>query len=419
MLKKLRIKGFKSILDAEVEFGRVNLFIGGNGSGKSNILEAIGMLSAALSRDITETELQRKGVRLSVPTLFKSSFKNVTFGKTLTLNAEMNNSIKYDVSLAASEENSTLIFFSEQVECGGNRVMGRSNNGISVVGLDTGKKDIDRTRGIWDRFREVASVPEVLEMELNRVREFNIYAPQTAFLRGEELESNPTKPLGLHGGGLPQAVHAVFSRRNRTKENKIAFDLSANIINLSWFPGWASKIMVGPAALDSVSGRVKTGDATLYFVDKFMREKRSHLSAYDSSEGTLYLLFVSVLLLHPEAPKIFALDNVDNALNPAITRKMLETLIEATCGAEYKKHNLGPDQVFLTSHNPTSLDAFDLFDDDQRVFVVSRSPDNGSTMITRLKPNEGWTRADWVKAAGGKNLSELWIEDKIPGALGL
>ena len=77
----------------------------------------------------------------------------------------------------------------------------------------------------------------------------------------------------------------------------------------------------------------------------------------------------------------------------------------------------GPRQVFLTSHNPTSLDAFDLFDEDQRVFVVERNED-GHTTVTRLKPRQGMTREEWQQAKNGRNLSQLWLDGEIRGALG-
>lgn len=41
MFKRLAIKNFKSIIDLTIELGRVNVFIGANGMGKSNVLEAI------------------------------------------------------------------------------------------------------------------------------------------------------------------------------------------------------------------------------------------------------------------------------------------------------------------------------------------------------------------------------------------
>ncbi len=47
MLKSFKVESFKSLENVEVELGRVNVFIGANGSGKSNLLEAIGVLGAA------------------------------------------------------------------------------------------------------------------------------------------------------------------------------------------------------------------------------------------------------------------------------------------------------------------------------------------------------------------------------------
>ena len=48
-LKNIRIQNFKSLYDVSLEPGRVNVFIGANGSGKSSVLEAIGVLSAAMT----------------------------------------------------------------------------------------------------------------------------------------------------------------------------------------------------------------------------------------------------------------------------------------------------------------------------------------------------------------------------------
>lgn len=417
MLKSLRVSGFKSITDAKLAFGRVNLFIGANGSGKSNILEAIGVLAAALGRDITDAELQRKGVRLSVPILFKSSFKDQKLKPNFGLNATMNQSVNYNVWITAGKGSQTLRFFSESIRCQKQTYLKRSNLGVSLESVQEIRKNIASERGLWDRFKEVISVPDALTEELNQLSEFCIYTPQTSFLRGSDVEPLPVKPIGLLGGGLPQATMTILSQIDDSSPE--IRSLMTKAFDLVWMPGWASQLIVGNFDPESVSSRVKTGETTLYFQDRFMKDGRDRLSAYDSSEGSLYLLFLAVLLLHPEAPKIFALDNVDNALNPAATRALLERLIDVTCGEQFQKHNIGPKQVFLTSHNPTSLDAFDLFDEDQRIFVVSREKTTGFTKIERLKPRENMTREDWIRASGGKNLSEIWISGLIPDALGV
>lgn len=423
MLKHLKIHGFKSIRQHDpVEFGKVNLFIGGNGVGKSNMLEALGMLSACFGADITANELQKKGVRLSVPTLFKSAFKNSKLRINFDLSAEWDHEIKYDVSISASNTSEELNFFSEHLCINEEKIFGRSNHGFSVKGGVDKRllKDIKKTRGLWDRFQDIITLSSELETELASIVKFAIYSPQTAFLRGTDIELNAVKPLGLNGGGLANAADTVIAQLNEhSKKNPDLYKLFFDVFSLVWTPGWTDEIRVKSSDPSVVSSQVKTQDKALYFRDRHMITTRNLLSAYDSSEGTLYLLFITVLLLHPDAPKVFALDNIDNSLNPSITKKLLETIIKTTCDEKYRLNNIGPEQVFLTSHNPTSLDAFDIFDNNQRIFVVSRDKQDGSTRINRLQPPPNTTKIDWIKASNGKNLSELWIEGKIKGALGL
>lgn len=72
-LRDIHIVGFKSIVDQSVTLGRVNCFIGANGAGKSNVLEAIGVLSAAASGRVDDEAIIRRGVRAGLPRLFKSA----------------------------------------------------------------------------------------------------------------------------------------------------------------------------------------------------------------------------------------------------------------------------------------------------------------------------------------------------------
>lgn len=74
MLRKLSVYGFKSVHEQSIELGRVNCFIGANGVGKSNILEALGVLGAAANGVVDDESLLRRGVRAGLPRLYKSSF---------------------------------------------------------------------------------------------------------------------------------------------------------------------------------------------------------------------------------------------------------------------------------------------------------------------------------------------------------
>ena len=78
MISSIRIQGFKSIVDQTIDLGLFNVLIGANGSGKTNILEAIGVLSAAVHGSINPETLGHRGVRTGSPWDYKSSFKGYT-----------------------------------------------------------------------------------------------------------------------------------------------------------------------------------------------------------------------------------------------------------------------------------------------------------------------------------------------------
>lgn len=62
MIRTLNIHGFKSIQEASVPLGRLNCFIGANGVGKSNVLEALGVLGAAANGVADDESLLRRAV---------------------------------------------------------------------------------------------------------------------------------------------------------------------------------------------------------------------------------------------------------------------------------------------------------------------------------------------------------------------
>jgi predicted ATPase len=422
MLEKIRIDRFKSIHGAELEPGRINLLIGGNGSGKSNVLEAIGVLAAALSRDISDTELARKGVRLSPPALMKSAFKGLDLPKNLCLKADFNHYVSYSLTLTARDTSSHLSFFAENAWKGGQKMFGRGKNGCVVFDQRL-KREPDAERGLWDFTRGFFDYDKDVVAQFDGLSRFAIYAPQTEFLREIKTGSAQTPPIGLHGEGLAQAVQGLLSQFvEASRLDLIGSPRSVQFfdaVNLAWLPGWTSGVRVG--AVDPIlrsREAVSPEGQVVYFIDRFMHERRRTLSAYDSSEGTLFLLFIAVLLGHEQSPKIFALDNVDSALNPKMTRQLIERMVAMIKRKAESNIDVGPDQVFMTSHNPTSLDAFDLTDPDQRVFVVARDG-KGRTTIERLQPRADMSREDWLRFTKGRKLSQMWIDGEISGALGV
>lgn len=92
-INEIVIKNFKSLYDVSFEPRKLNVFIGANGSGKSSVLEAIGVLSAAMTDRVNTMNLHRKGVRLSTSALYKSKFSSIEKeAKTVDLAVKWSNS---------------------------------------------------------------------------------------------------------------------------------------------------------------------------------------------------------------------------------------------------------------------------------------------------------------------------------------
>lgn len=421
MLKKLRISNFKSIAESRLDFGKANLIIGPNGAGKSNLLEALGVLSAALSRGLDPTYLDTRGVRLSLPHLFKSAFKNRDLPATFRLDAQFEHG-KYVCSIRASEQRTTLEFHSEALFDEGRQIFGRSPHGVRI---HTKSHDVpvfendmvDPERSVWDIIGPFCHISENFRRELDEFTSYAIYSPQTAVMRGLAIDNRVIEPLGLTGSRLAAAFQEALTG---TRHHSFA-DLQ-KILQIIWESGWADTIHIRAFDPNVVPPQVRSEGKLLYIRDKFMKTNRNLLSPFDASEGTLYLVFVATLLAHPRTPRAFALDNVDGTLNPELVQKLTDHLV-AVCTGERTQLSAGeatPYQAFMTSHHPSSLDSFDIFRDDQAVFVANRDTSPaaviGSTRYTQLRPPKGIGADRWRAINGDRNLSTMFVEGMIPGA---
>lgn len=110
-IKKIRLQNFKNFSDLEVEFYKgVNLFVGGNGSGKTSILEAInvalggffGSQEQKMQRFIDFSEIRiENGERLEYSNVYaESTFIQNSWSRTIKRNTKKNDSKN---SKAASE----------------------------------------------------------------------------------------------------------------------------------------------------------------------------------------------------------------------------------------------------------------------------------------------------------------------------
>jgi len=397
-LSQVSIKSFKSIVDQTIELGQLNVFIGTNGAGKSNLLEAIAVLSSAVDGRVDYSKLADRGARLSAPAVFKSSFKNLQRENTFSLDATFGD-LSYQANINANDE-AEFIFSAEKIGNTQKQLGVRNNGGVNVADLAE-QLTLSPQQSVVATLESLGRFNEVELKELKAIQRYAIYALSTPILRGVSPDGSNKEPLGLYGGSLASALMEVIEEAQKKRG---PHELQRFFKLLDWFQSIGTTDQIS-AKLQS--NHLHTGKQVVHYVDKFMNTDFNHLYAYDVSEGALYILFILVLLLHKKAPPVLALDNVDNTLNPGMVREMMGHLVELL-------NRMPEKQILMTTHNPSTLDAVDLFNKRHRLFVVKRNQ-QGHTEIERIQPPPGFTRESWIEKYQAMRLSEIWLSGLIGG----
>lgn len=340
-----------------LSLGNVNVFIGANGSGKSNILEAIAMVAAERSAQIEVNSMIQKGIRIAKPDLMISSFYGQPSNSTINVNISGTEGerIKYAVTNLAPED------------------IYSTWNAPWSTGARRGniKEAVEKT----DKLREYLSKYLIYSLSINALRG----------LTSESLQY----PLGLNGEGLDVLLN------NISKEEIIQIKESAKD-----YISWIEDIFFDSEEIYKMQGyKLGRSKSNLYFRDKFMQKKNNLFSAENANEGALELLFYLTLFISRKTPDFFAIDNIENGLNPRLCRFLMKKI----CELAVKNGK----QVLITTHNPAILDGLNLNDGSQRLYVVTRN-DEGKTQAKRIQTKEQTSEQRMM-------LSEMWMKGLIGG----
>ena len=401
MLKSLSVKTFKSLEDVTVDLGWVNVFIGANGSGKSNFLEALGVLSAAADGRVDDQTLLSRGVRPGLPALYKSAFPTKSGKRSpphLYFGAQSAQA-RYEVSLHNPLKKPTPAwkFKTELWEDDDNpSLVGRGPRGFTEINQKL-KPELNPERGFAALKAVELTSGAALDL-LKLLQSYVIFSPTTPVLRGVAPETQPRRPVGLSGGNLPQAILELLRQRRHDDHSKRICRETLKLVD------WAKSFGSTTASRLPLSPTAAASKIVLRFRDRFMRKDRDVLSGYDASEGALYALFLAVISGHKASPKLCAVDNADHGLNPRLARSLIERLCQWSLEANEQR------QILLTTHNPLILDGLPLQDERVRLFTVSRT-NLGHTAIRRVVVNKQLLE----RAEQGWTLSRLWVMGHLGG----
>lgn len=358
MIKDITITNFKSITETSLSLGNVNVFIGANGSGKSNILEAVAMVASERSLQIEVKDMIQKGVRIAKPELMISSFYGQRANEKIGL-----------------------------------RILSSIGSAVNYNIWNNNPNDIYAT---WNCTLSSLAKSDVSSTEMNEkyvalqkyISQYLIYSLSVSALRGFVSDSLQY-PLGINGEGLDVLLN------NLPKEEILQIkETAAGCIS------WIEDVFFDTEEIYKMQGyKLGRSKSNLYFRDKFMQKKNNLFSAENANEGALELIFYLTLFISKKTPDFFAIDNIENGLNPRLCRFLMKTISDLAVK--------NGKQVLITTHNPAILDGLNLNDDNQRLYVVKRN-DEGQTSAKCVR----------MKSQTEENhmmLSEMWMKGLIGG----
>jgi len=372
-LKKVHIKNFKSIVDLSLDLGLINVFIGENGSGKSNILEAFAFLAAAASDKLDNEFLASRGIRVTDPQFMRSAFVENP-DVPISIDIEDGEGVQTGFEIKSLSNSPYPRWRSEQ-----RTVSPEFPTHLSPQESfeDFLKKIPESVHGMRQLFsipipataEKLGWPPETLIKILMStfytqynhalLEGFVIYSPENSALRTFEREGQ-ILPLGVRGEGLLKLLRVL------SKDEVDSWE--ALLQNMSLLD-WLASVEIDP---DN-----SAPEQSVQLRDRFVSDAIPAFDQRSANEGFLYLLFFLALVLSKSTPQRFAIENMDTALNPKLCSELMRRL--ATLAIERGK------QILFTTHNPSLLDGLDLHDDNQRLFVVSRNRD-GHTTARRILP---------------------------------
>jgi AAA15 family ATPase/GTPase len=409
MIKSVHIKNFKSVVNLPLELGKFNVFIGENGCGKSNILEAIAFGAAASADKLDYEFLGSRGIRIPNPEFMYSAFvenpskeieidfitdKNKIFDKYEYKLVNDNNNKKKWINVNKEIFGLKSREFIESLIFEGDKEFNQTKSKSITMKITPSPKVVNDFKKSFenltklhnkefddkDFFRFMYSQFLTDKYSNDSISDFIVFSPEQSSLRKFE-ETTQIYPLGIKGEGLFQYLKEISLDK---KSTKVLDDIKQNLALLDWYQDF------------ELPNKLLKNEYALKIKDKFLHENIQYFDQRSTNEGFLYLLFYSTLFISKLTPSFFAIDNIDTSFNPKLCVQLVKNLATLT-----KKNNK---QVILTTHNPAILDGLNLKDDNQRLFVIRRN-DEGHTTAKRIL----------YKSERKLKLSEIWTSGFIGG----
>ena len=357
-LTKLVLRGFKSIKSCEIDIKDINVLIGANGAGKTNLLSALELLQSVLAGSLTYY-VNKKGIE----TLFYNG-KEAT--DIILAEYHFGDDI-YSFELEWTENNS-LAFISESLILDGKEILGEGGHSESKV--------INLLRNISYNF-------DISKTMLNP--SFVVYRFQdTTASSRKKSEQNVSNDVAFLGDGRNLAAFLYRLKRYFKKEYA---DIQYAVQ------------LVAPFLEDFELEPRELNDE---LIDMLWQEKGcdSIFNASQLSDGTLRFICLATLLLQPPElqPGVIIIDEPELGLHP----------YAVTVFSELVKKAAVDKQIVLSTQSAELLNNFEA---DDVVVVDKGKSDSVFKRLTFAELSE-WLEDDYT-------LGDLWNKNIFGGRFAL
>ena len=449
MLTRLKITGFKNLVDVDVRFGPFTCIAGVNGVGKSNLFDAIMFLSALADKpllDAAKSVRDEESRTSDIRSLFHR-FGN-EFDREMSLEAEMIvpqsgiddlgqnaeasiTSLRYLIKIGHKAENGqksggleileevltpislgdaskSFLFPHMAKTWRASAVKGRRSGAPFISTEGEGKERIIKLHkdgGGGGRPRSIlaANLPRTVLSTTNadesptalmakrEMQSWRLLQLEPAALRKPDDISAPTK-LGADGSHLAAALYHLSKMKqddSEPTENPLHDDESA----LCVYAQVANRLadLIDDVKEITVDYDEKRESLTAMVTG---RDGTPH-SARSLSDGTLRFLALTILELDTEASGLICLEEPENGIHPERIPAMLNLLQDIAMDTD---EPVGPDnplrQVIINTHSPV---------------VVAQIPEDSLLMAESIEINQSGKR---YRAVRFSPMADTWRQKK-------
>lgn len=382
MLKAIKLTNILSFgAETEITFNKgLNVLIGANGSGKSNLIEVISLLQS-LPKDLTKVIRDGGGID---EWLWKGEKNPIAKIEVVIDNSNFQKVFRHIFQFNAIDYQIKVTHESIRDFC-------FPDAGYWLYSVYDGEK-VFVTRSM-ENGRSVHDFDILLlnQSILAQLQDYNIY-PEMTYLGNyyQTIRLYREWQFGRHT--LPRVPQRADLRNDFLEEDASNLGLILNSFRRN--PEVKKKLL---ESLKLFYENVEDFDVIVQggYVQVFFEENGFTIPATRLSDGTLRYLSLLAILLHPNPPPLICIEEPELGLHPDILPTLIDLLKQA---AERT-------QIIMTTHSADLVD--DLTDMPEAVLVFDKI--QGSTSVNRLNQEE---LKDWLE---DYRLGELWRRGHFGG----